>query len=142
MKINRKIKIAIDSILGTVLLLFIVLVVHVATAKRVDSATIQVSRIDFDTPFDSVSKAEVVKNIRTIPGVKSDIIVKRNVVVYFHDNRIADSKKVFSQLMAKGNYNAKRFILPAALQNKPVCPVMDHNSFYYKFSSSVQRIFN
>jgi hypothetical protein len=142
MKINKKVKVAVGSFLGVVLFLFIILVAHVATAKRLDSSTIQVSRIDFDKPFDSISKIEIEKNIRSIPGVKSEVIVKRNVVVYFHDNRVADSKKVFGALMKKGNYNAKPFILPAGLENKQVCPVMNHNSFYYKFSTAVQRIFN
>lgn len=141
MKVSKKIKIIVGSLLGTVLLLFIILVIHIATARRLENATIQVSRIDFDKPFDSVAAVAVEKNIRSIPGVKSDVIVKRNVVVYFHDNRIADSKKVYDELMAKGDYNAKRFALPKSLASKQVCPVMNQNSFYYKFSTAVQRIF-
>ena len=123
---------------------FAILVFHIATAKPVvyDNATIQVSRIDFDKPFDSLSEIDITKKIKSIPGVKSEIIVKRNVVVYFHDNKIADSKKVFGQLMTMGNYKAKRFVIPAALASKSVCPVMNKNSFNYKFSKAIQRIFN
>ena len=123
------------------LILFIILVIHIAKARRLENATIQVSRIDFDKPFDSVAAVAVKKNIQSIPGVKSDVIVKRNVVVYFHDNRIVDSKKVYEQLMAKADYDAKRFVLPNSLASKQVCPVMNQNSFYYKFSTAVQRIF-
>ena len=142
MKINKKIRIAFVSILGTALLFFVILVAHIATAKPLDNATIQISRIDFEKPFDESSATEVKKNISSIPGVKSDVLVKGNVVVYFHDNRIADSKKVFDQLMAKGNYNAERFIIPKNIASKQVCPVMKKDGVYYKFSQTIQQIFN
>jgi hypothetical protein len=44
MKINKKIRIALLGVLSTALLLFVVLVAHIATAKPVDNATIQISR--------------------------------------------------------------------------------------------------
>ncbi len=144
MKINKKVKIAIGSVLGIFLVLFAVLVIHIATAKPVviENATVQVSRIDFDKPFDSLSAIEIQNKIRSIPGVKSEVIVKRNVVVYFHDNRVANSEKIYGELMAKGDYKAERFILPAALANNKVCPVMNQDGFSYKFSRGIQRIFN
>ncbi len=142
MKTNKKIRIAAVSVLGTALMLFVVLVAHIAMAKPVDNATVQISRIDFDKPFDDASAAEVKKNILSIPGVKSDVIIKRNVVVYFHDNRVSDSKKVYKELMAKGNYNAQRFTIPQNLASKSVCPVMNRDGMYYKFSKTVQQIFN
>lgn len=142
MKVNKKIKIALLSILGFFLLMFVILVYHIATAKPVDNANIQISRIDFDKPFDSISTIDIQQKLHAIPGVKSEIIVKRNVVVYFHDNRIADSKKVYDELMTKGNYNAKRFIVPANLANKQVCPVMRRDGISYKFTKFIQGIFN
>ena len=138
----KKIKILVGSVLGVVVLLFVVLVVHIATAKPVENATIQISRIDFDKPFDATSAAEIKKNILSIAGVKSDVLVKGNVVVYFHDNKIGNSEKVFNQLMAKGNYNAQRFLVPKNLASKSVCPVINRDGFYYKFSTVVQQIFN
>ncbi|MES2410680.1 MAG: hypothetical protein V4535_04470 [Bacteroidota bacterium] len=131
MKINKKIKIALLSILGFFLLMFVILVYHIANARPVENATIQVSRIDFDKPFDSLSTIEIKQKLHTISGVKSDIIVKRNVVVYFHDNQIADSKKIYDELMTKGNYNAERFVLPEALASKQVCPVMKKDGAKY-----------
>ena len=142
MKINKKIKIALSSILGFFLLMFVILVYHIATAKPVDNANIQISRIDFDKPFDSLSTIEIKQKLHSIAGVKSEITVKRNVVVYFHDNRIADSKKVYDELMTKGNYKAQRFVIPAALANKQVCPVMRRDGISYKFTKFIQRIFN
>ena len=142
MTTKRKLKIAVGSVLGTVLLLFVVLVAHIATAKPLENATIQVSRIDFDKPFDDISAMDIKEKMHRIPGVKSDILVKRNVVVYFHDNKITDSEKVYHQLMMMGHYNAQRFVVPANLAKQSVCPVMDQNSTYYKFSETVHHIFN
>ena len=142
MKINKKIKITIVSNLGFLILLFVILVYHIATARPVENASIQISRIDFDKPFDSLGTIDIKQKLHTIAGVKSEIIVKRNVVVYFHDNKIADSKNIFKELMTKGNYNAKRFTIPANLANKEVCPVMRRDGISYKFTKFVQRIFN
>lgn len=145
MKINKTVKKIAWSVLGIVVLLFGILVYHIANARPVDSvenATIQISRIDFDQPFDSLSTVAIKQKLHSIKGVKSDIIVKNNVVVYFHDNTIADSKKVYDELMSKGNFKAERFILPPSLAAKQVCPVMEKDSYKYKFSKFIQGIFN
>ncbi|SEP73000.1 hypothetical protein [Flavobacterium urocaniciphilum] len=141
MRINKKIKIFLLSILGIFVLLFAILVYHIANARPIENATIQISRIDFDKPFDSLSTILIKEQLHSIKGVKSDIIVKNNVVVYFHDNQIVNSKKVYTELMNKGDYNAKRFILPASLANNQVCPVMKKDGFKYKFSKFIQSIF-
>jgi hypothetical protein len=67
--------------------------------------------------------------------------VKRNVVVYFHNNQITNSKKVYAQLMAKRHYDAKPYILPADLAGKEVCPI-DQNSMSYKLSQKINHFFN
>lgn len=127
--------------LSLVLLMFVILVYHISTAKPLENATIQVSRIDFDKPFDSLSAIALKEKLQCIKGVKNEIIIKRNVVVYFHDNRIADSKKIYNTLMSQGNYNAKRFVLPMSLAHKKVCPLMKKDSFSYRFSQFIQHIF-
>ena len=142
MKINKKLKMLLFSLSGLALLMFAVLVYHIATVRPLDSATLQISRIDFDKPFDSLSTIAIKQKLHEIEGVKSEIIVKRNVVVYFHDNRVADSKKVYDKLMTTGHYNAQRFILPENLANKQVCPVMNEDGISYKFTAFVQKIFN
>jgi len=145
MKINRKVKIFLGSIFGIIFLLFVVLVVHIATAKpvEVDNATIQISRIDFNEPLDSLKSKEIHRNLKSIDGVKNiKIVPEKGVVVYFHDNRIANSEQVFAQLSAKGNYQAERFVISDELAAKKVCPVMNTDSFSYKFSRGIQRIFN
>ena len=145
MRIPKKIKIAAISILGIVGLLFVVLVVHIATAKPVvyDNATLQISRIDFEEAIDSAKAKEIHRNLKSIPGVKNDRInMEKGVVVYFHDNKVINSEEVFNQLIAKGNYKAKRYVISNELAQKKACPVMNEDSFSYKFSRGVQRIFN
>ncbi|MGK4566357.1 hypothetical protein [Flavobacterium sp. 3HN19-14] len=63
-------------------------------------------------------------------------------MVYFHDMKVVNSEQVFNQLMAKGNYKAERLIIPQNIASKGVCPVMNQNSFSYKFSRGIQHLFN
>ena len=144
MKINKTIKKALWIGLIITILFFAIFIFHIVTAKPAvyENPNLQVSRIDFKANIDSVQAKQICSDLRSIKGLTSDsIIVKRNVVVYFHNNKITNSKKVFDQLMAKRNYDAQRYILPANLANKEVCPV-NQNSFSYKLSQKVNRFFN
>ena len=145
MKIHRSIKIAAAGIIGIFLILFTVLVVHIATAKPVqyDNATLQISRIDFKEPIDTLKAKEIHRNMKSIAGVKNPkFYYGKNVLVYYHDVKVASSEQVFNQLMSKGNYKAERLVIPVNIASKQVCPVMDEGSFKYKFSRGVKRIFN
>lgn len=144
MKTNKIIKKALWTGLIITGLFFAILIFHIITAKPAvyESPNLQVSRIDFKTNIDSVQAKQICADLRSIKGLTSDsIIVKRNVIVYFHNNKITNSEKVYNQLMAKRQYDAKRYILPENLANKEVCPV-DQNSFSYKLSQKVNRFFN
>ncbi len=145
MKINKKVKIVIGSIVGVFLLLFVVLIIHIATAKPVeyDNATLQISRIDFKEPIDSLMAKQINRDMKSIPGVKNpSVFADKKVVVYFHDMKIANSEQVYNQLMEKGNYKAERYIVPEKLASNKVCPVMNEDSFSFKFSRGIRRIFN
>lgn len=142
---KRKLKFIAMGLIGTTLLLLIILVWHIATAKPIkyDNATMQISRIDFQEPLDSIKIKEIHRNLKSIPGFISDSYnIKNNVVVFFHDNKIADSKKMVDQLIQKGNYKATRYVLPKGMEAKQVCPVIEEGSFSYHFSKGIQRIFN
>ena len=144
MKINKTIKKVLLTGLGIVLLFIAILLFHIITAKPAvyESPNLQVSRIDFKTNIDSVQAKQICSDLRSIKGLTSDsIIVKRNVVVYFHNNTITNSEKVYDELMSKRKYDAQRYILPANLANKEVCPI-DQNSFSYKLSKKINQFFN
>jgi len=144
MKINKFIKKGLWTGLIITVLFFAILLFHLITAKPAvyESPNLQVSRIDFKTDIDSVQAKQICSDLRSIKGLTSDsIIVKRNVVVYFHNNKITNSQKVYSELMAKRHYDAQRYILPENLANKEVCPV-NQNSLSYKLSQKINRFFN
>ena len=146
MKINKKVKITLFSILGLFVAFNAFMVWHILDqtkkANAIDNPTYQISRIDFDKPFDSISALEIKNDLHSIPGVKKRITVVRNVVVYRHDNKVTNAKKVYAQLMSKGKYNAKPFDVPAAFAGKEVCPAMKKEGFYYNYTQLVLRIFN
>lgn len=139
--IFKKVVIAV-TVIGV--LFMAILLFHIITAKPAvyENANLQVSRIDFKSNIDSLQAKQICADLRTIKGLTSDsIIVKRNVVVYFHNNKITNSEKVYNELMSKRPYEAERFILPANMANKEVCPV-DQNSVSYKLSKSINQFFN
>ncbi|KRD58734.1 hypothetical protein ASE40_20700 [Flavobacterium sp. Root935] len=144
MKINKFIKKGLWTGLIITVLFFAIFLFHIITAKPAvyESPNLQVSRIDFKTNIDSLQAKQICSDLRSIKGLTSDsIIVKRNVVVYFHNNKITNSQKVFDQLIAIGHYDAKRYILPENLAGKEVCPV-NQNSLSYKLSQKINRFFN
>lgn len=141
---NKTIKKVLIVISGIGVLFIVILLFHIITAKPAvyENANLQVSRIDFKSNIDSLQAKQICADLRTIKGLTSDsIIVKRNVVVYFHNNKITNSEKVFNELMSKRPYEAKRFVLPASMANKEVCPI-DQNSVSYKLSKSINQFFN
>lgn len=141
---NTTIKKVVIVIAGIGLLFIAILLFHIITAKPAvyENANLQISRIDFKSNIDSLQAKQICADLRTIKGLTSDsIIVKRNVVVYFHNNKITNSEKVFNELMTKRAYDAKRYILPPTMASKQVCP-MDQNSFSYKLSKSINHFFN
>lgn len=144
MKSNKFIKKGLWTGLIITVLFFAIFLFHIITAKPAvyESPNLQVSRIDFKTNIDSLQAKQICSDLRSIKGLTSDsIIVKRNVVVYFHNNKITSSQKVFDQLIAIGHYDAKRYILPENLAGKEVCPV-NQNSLSYKLSQKINRFFN
>lgn len=141
---NKLIKRSLKGLAAIAFLFVAILLFHIVTAKPAlyDTPNLQISRIDFKSNIDSHKAKEICADLRTIKGLTSDsIIVKRNVVVYFHNNKITNSDKVFDELMTKKPYEATRFILPASLANKEVCPI-DQNSMTYKVSQKINQFFN
>lgn len=141
---NKTVKKVLVILAGIVVMFVAILIYHIITVKPVEyeNANIQVSRIDFDSTIDSLQAKQICADLRTIKGLTSDsIIVKRNVVVYFHNNSMTNSEKVYNELMRKRDYKAKRYVVPAHLANKAVCPI-DQNSFSYKLFKTVNQFFN
>lgn len=141
---NTTIKKGLYILSGMVVLFVAILLFHIITAKPAvyENPSLQISRIDFKSNIDSVQAKQICTDLRSIKGLTSDsIIVKKNVVVYFHNNKITNSEKVFNELMSKREYVAQRYILAANMVNKEVCPI-DQNSLSYKASKTINQFFN
>jgi len=133
------------TLLGIFLILTVILVVHIATAEPVviDNATMQVSRIDFTEPLTEDEVKEVKRGIKSIPGVKTEKInAEKGVLVFFHDNRVANAQQIHEQFKNLVSVESKLYVVSKDLASKKVCPVGDVNSFSFKFSRGIQRIFN
>jgi copper chaperone CopZ len=146
MKKFKTLKIILASLAGIFLLLTAILVAHIATAKpvEIDNATLQISRIDFKEPLDASRKSTIRAALKSIDGVKTEHFnLQKGVLVYFHDNKIVDSKTVFEKITAAVPFEAIPFEASEDLASKKVCPAVSNtNSFGYKFSRGIQRIFN
>ena len=143
---KKKILVSAAKILGgTFIVLFLILVAHIATAKPVhyDNASMQISRIDFEAPIDVAMASKIKRDLKSIPGVRSERLNRETgTLVYFHDNKIADSKTIYSELMRRGPYSAKRFTVPEEVAARQVCPAMPKDGIAYRFSSGIQKLFN
>lgn len=145
MNLKKTLKIVGGSVGGIILILFVILVVHIATAKsfELDNNTLQISRMDFNKPLDSLERKQILSDLKSIPGVKKEHLnMETGVLVYYHDNTIISAKEVWEQMVAKRNYSVAQYVVSAEAASKQVCPVGNSDSFSYKFSRGVQRLFN
>ncbi|WP_448607449.1 hypothetical protein [Paenimyroides ceti] len=145
MNLKKTLKIVGGSVGGIILILFVILVVHIATAKSVelDNNTLQISRMDFNKPLDSLERKQILSDLKSIPGVKKEHLnMETGVLVYYHDNTIISAKEVWEQMVAKRNYSVAQYVVSAEAASKQVCPVGNSDSFSYKFSRGVQCLFN
>ena len=138
----KKIVIYFFSIL---LLLFGVLVIHIyLVTKPCNNHEVmrQLSRIDFKQEIDSTEANKIRSFVGHLDGVQSTHFnVPDHVLVYTYVVGKQTSLNVYNQLMDFGHYKAERYIVDAATA-KTGCPAMDNNSFSYRLSSYVSKLFN
>ncbi|MFN3941856.1 MAG: hypothetical protein ACK4K1_04370 [Flavobacterium sp.] len=137
----QKILIALASIF---IILFTVLVVHIANAPslEVDNAHIQVSAATFSEEISLEQMQWFQQEIKQLPQVINPRVDKENkVLVFFYNNTQTSSKEILETLFKKTGVQTKLFQLHAEQQNQRVCPAMDPDSFKYRFSVFIQRIF-
>jgi hypothetical protein len=139
MKKRKIIKITLIS-LSVVVLLFAVLIVHIALVmkpKNVEN-NIQLSRIDFKQPVDSAEAVKMVSFVRHLDGVDNAVFnPKSGILICGFYNQKQNAQNVYDKLMAYGHYKAERFMVGAADEIKG-CPAMGADkSFIYTMASSL-----
>lgn len=133
--------------LVTVLLLFVVLVVHIymVTPKSTknDNRQRQLSRIDFKQDIDAAEAEKIKAFVGSMNGVEgSHFNVEADVLVYTYASGTQNSTDVFNAVVKMGNYKAQRYVVSQE-QSKNGCPVStDKKSFSYRLTTIVNNIFN
>jgi hypothetical protein len=146
MKSNKKLKIALFSVLGLAFLFFAVLIIHIAVMVKgrapLANATIQMARADFKEPVDSLSAVRIQENIKKLKGVESTYFnAKDYIVVYTYDNRVNTAQGIYDQAIGNAGFSSARYLV----SDKDLaggCPVMNSNSFYGRLTDVVSRIIN
>lgn len=146
MKVPKKIKVALFSVLGLALLLFITLIVHIAVMVHnrapLPLATIQMARADFKMPVDSAAAQQIQDNIRKLNGVKSTYFnVADDIVIYTFDNRLNTAQRIFDKAIKNSGFAAVRYTV-SEKDLSGGCPVMNDHSFYGKLTAVVSRFVN
>jgi hypothetical protein len=130
--------------LSVVVVLFGVLVVHIymVTKPKAHGKNLQLSRIDFKEPIDSAEANKIRNFVHGLDGVDNTYFnIPAGMLVYGYLPEKQSSENVYNQLMSHGHYKAERFIVDASQVAKG-CPVMDPNSFGYRMSTVISKIFN
>src|ERR1700743_3741080 len=139
MKINKKIKILLGSVLGLAFLLFAVLIVHIAimVKGRPADATVQLGRADFKEPVDSLSAVKIQDEIKNLKGVKYTYFnAKDYIMVYAFDNKVNTARQIYDAAIKNAGFRSVRYTVGAADLTKG-CPVMSNHSFYGKLTEMV-----
>ena len=123
--------------LGVLSALVVVLVVHIymATHKApVHNEGIQLARIDMLQPIDSAQAIDIRSHVKQISGVKSCYVnVPAGTVVYAYDLRQQTSAVVYASVASFSPVPCTQFV-PSANDIAAGCPVLDHDSFGFRFS--------
>lgn len=146
MKINKKIRIVLLSILGLVCLLFVTLIAHVIIMikemRTLPYATIQRARADFKQPVDSLNALQIENKVMAQPGVESTYFNPREyILVYTFDNRVNNAQNIYDKVIKNDGFKSVRYIVSATDLSKG-CPVMNDNNFYGKLTAFVGRFVN
>lgn len=142
---NKFIKIAL-GISSTLVLLFTVLVVHIAMVTNPKGKThygVQLSRIDFQSPQNHETIDEVISYLHSIPGVGNTMYNPiYNNIVFAHDLSVVDGNDVFAQLMAHKPIPATRFQLTQEqIAQTAICPVVNNKSIMMTIAHEIQKRF-
>jgi hypothetical protein len=146
MKINKKIRIIILSVLGITFLFFAVLLVHITMMVKemrdLPYATIQMARADFKQPVDSIHALQIENKVLKQEGVKSAYFNPKDyTLVYTFDNRVNNAKKIYDNAVKNDGFKSARYIVSASDLSKG-CPVMNDNNFYGKLTAFVGKFIN
>jgi len=146
MTMQKKIKWFFIGTLGTAVLLFLTLVIHIAIMVYhkgpLPFEHTQMARTDFMEPLDSLQISKLKSNLLSQKGVKSIYLnSKDHNVVYTFDNRQNSGDNIFRNAIVPAHLKAKPYIVSAEDLNRG-CPAFNNNSFYGKLTKVISKAVN
>lgn len=122
------------------LLAILMLGIHLYIVSDAPRPQIQISRIDFQEPVDSVSVNRIKGTILAFNGVKHVYFnVPDHVVVFGHDPSVVPAETVVRKVQEKFAFKAERF-LPDPETISKGCPITGKNSIFVKMGAYLRRI--
>lgn len=129
-----------------VLLFTLVLLVHIVIMVKkmpvLAFPTVQMARVDFKKPLDSISIRTLQNSVASEKGVGYTYYNHRdNILIYTFDNRLNTSDHIYKEAISPIGYESVKYIVAAKDMDKG-CPVMNNSSFYGKLTDLVAGIVN
>lgn len=123
-----------------VLLLLTHIVIMVKRMPILANPTLQLARVDFKEPLDSLSIGQIRNKVVSQKGVKSTYYNQRDdILIYTFDNRLNNARTIYDNAIVPSGYASVRYVVTAKdLQQG--CPVMSNDSFYGKLTALVAKI--
>jgi len=125
-----------------VLLLLTHIVIMVKSMPILVYPTLQLARVDFKEPLDSLSIRRIRNQVASQKGVESTYYnPKDDILIYTFDNRLNNAHSIYDKAIIPSGYASERYVVTAKdLQQG--CPVLNNNSFYGKLTALVAKIVN
>lgn len=131
--------------LATAVVLFAVLVVHIAMVsdKRTQHlANMQLARIDFAQPIAEDEASIISRSMADLPGIQhARVNIERTNIVYSYDRGMQQQETVFRIVDLMSSAPCSRVIISADQAAKG-CPAMAQRSALAMLTGWVQRTFN
>lgn len=146
MTLKKKIKIAIAGTLGLAVLLFVVLIVHIAIMVKgrtpPENATIQMARADFDQQPDVAGAGVIESRIRAMNGVKDTYYNPASkILIYTFDATKNNAVTIFNRAVKPSGFKVALHTFSKEEMSRG-CPAMDNSSFYSKLTAMIARMVN
>lgn len=130
---------------GTLVLLFLVLVVHIAIMVKgrtvPSNPTVQMARADFATNTPQSIINTVSFKVKKCQGVKETFYnPESGIFIYTFDNRLNNSESILKSAILP-NINASRYI-PSEKELSQGCPAIDNKGFYGKLTNAISTAIN
>lgn len=127
---------------GILSILFIALVVHIAVVtnpKDKPHYNVELGRIDFQQPVDSITADKLVSHIKKMDGVGKAVYNNQyHNIVFSYQLAKTSRQHVYESLISTYKVPAKRYVPSQTAVTAGACPVVNKNSVLKTLARQVQ----